>query len=105
MPRVGEMAAATLAESGAAQSPQGERTTVRRQAARIAGRPLRWLGLLAIALLAAEMASRLDDWLFADVALLAAPDRERDLMTPEPWGFRGKPHGVYRKWRLNAHGF
>ena len=69
----------------------------------------RWLlaaiPVVLVAVVAGEVASRLDDWLFSDTAVLASPDREFDLVHAEPWGQRGKPHGHYRKWRLNNYGF
>ena len=53
----------------------------------------------------AEAASRLDDWIRLGVPLLAAPNRQRDLVETESWGSHGKPHGRYRKWQLNDFGF
>lgn len=62
-------------------------------------------GLTCALLLGAEAAARLDDWLRRDTPLLANPERDRDLMQVESWGFRGRPHGRYRKWTLDANGF
>ena len=62
-------------------------------------------GAAVTALAAGELACRLDDRLFADIALSANPDREFDLLTAEAWGWHGKPFGSYRKWRLNNYGF
>lgn len=64
-----------------------------------------WIGALAVCLLAGEVASRLDDRIFSDIPLLSNPDRGRQLLVPEPWGVRGKPHGSFRKWQLNSEGF
>jgi lysophospholipase L1-like esterase len=63
------------------------------------------LAALALGLAAGELIARLDDRLFTDVPVLASPDREADLMLRGPSGIRGKPHGVYRKWKLNNFGF
>lgn len=63
------------------------------------------LAVLGVALLAAEAAARLDDFMFADVPIAANPDREFDLTQIEAWGARGKPYGHYRKWTLNSFGF
>jgi hypothetical protein len=52
-----------------------------------------------------EFASRLDDYTHLGVPFAASPDRQRDLMTRESWGFRGKPGGRFQKWKLNAFGF
>lgn len=56
-------------------------------------------------LLAAEVTARLDDWVHRDVPLLAIPNHERDLIVRDTLGIRGKPHGRYKKWKLNAFGF
>ncbi|MCS7045231.1 MAG: hypothetical protein NZO58_02625 [Gemmataceae bacterium] len=61
--------------------------------------------LLSVALLGGECAARLDDWLHDATPVWASPSRERDLVLAEPWGYRGRPHGHYRKWRLNGFGF
>lgn len=63
------------------------------------------LGFACVLVFGAELAARLDDWIRHDVPLLSSPDRDRDLMVAEPWGFRGRPHGHFRKWQLDASGF
>ncbi len=63
------------------------------------------MGALAVTLLAAEITARLDDRLFNETPILSNPDREHDLLQAEPWGYRGKPYGLYRRWQLNRHGF
>ena len=60
---------------------------------------------LFIGILSAEAVSRIDDWIFSDVPLYASPSRDRDLTIQETWGIRGRPHGHYRRWALNSHGF
>lgn len=70
-----------------------------------ARRCLRGLGLLAALLAGMEGLARLDDWMHQGISPLANPDRLRDLLLCESWGNRGKPHGVYRRWKLNAAGF
>ncbi len=52
-----------------------------------------------------EVASRFDDRLFNDIPLAASPDRGFDLIKAEPWGYRGRPDGHFRRWKLNSHGF
>src|SRR5262245_49235229 len=64
-----------------------------------------WFGAALTCLAAAELMSRLDDYLFSDISPLASPDRERDLILQTPWGSRGKPNGHYRKWHVNEYGF
>jgi lysophospholipase L1-like esterase len=61
--------------------------------------------VLALFLLAAEFTARLDDWVQDDTPLGANPDRERDLTAVEDGLPRGRPHGRFRKWKLNAFGF
>lgn len=68
-------------------------------------RLLHAIGLGCALLLGAELAARLDDWIRQETPLLANPDHDRDLMTVEAWGFRGRPHGQFRKWQLDAYGF
>jgi lysophospholipase L1-like esterase len=65
----------------------------------------RWALAAGILLVSAETVSRLDDWLFFDTPMLAAPDRERDLTVQDEAGLHGRPNGRYRKWRLNEYGF
>lgn len=66
---------------------------------------LRQLGFATAILAGAEISSRVNDWIRYDVPLSANPNRERDLVLPEWWGYRGRPHGRYRKWQLDANGF
>jgi lysophospholipase L1-like esterase len=61
--------------------------------------------MLGVMLLGAEVAARLDDWLRHDVPVLANPERQRDLVVAESWGYHGRPYGRFRKWKLNAFGF
>jgi lysophospholipase L1-like esterase len=80
-------------------------------AARAARRPGRlrraayWLGVLVLGLLSAEVTARLGDWLYKDIPFLATPDADRDLVVQDENGNRGKPHGQFKKWRLNGFGF
>jgi len=55
--------------------------------------------------LAAEVTARVDDRIRHDVPVLASPERERELTLHDEFGVRGRPHGVFKKWRLNAFGF
>lgn len=64
-----------------------------------------WIGALLVLLAAGEIASRIDDAVFSDIALLASPDRAYDLTTVENGLPRGRPGGSFRKWQLNNHGF
>lgn len=66
---------------------------------------LRLLGFGSAILAGAEISSRVDDWIRYDVPLLVNPNRDRDLVLAESWGYRGRPHGRYRKWQLDANGF
>jgi hypothetical protein len=61
--------------------------------------------LVAVCLFSAEFAARLDDWLYAGVPLLASPEAEKDLIVVDDHGRRGRPHGLFKKWKLNAFGF
>lgn len=61
--------------------------------------------LLGLFLLSAEVMARLDDWLYRDVPILATPDKDRDLFVWNGQAMRGRPHGRFKKWRLNAFGF
>jgi lysophospholipase L1-like esterase len=69
---------------------------------------IRWisrLGTLALFLAGVEAMARLDDYIHLGVPFLASPDNEHDLKLRESWGFRGRPHGLFRKWKLNEFGF
>lgn len=60
------------------------------------------LGLIVVA---GELAARLDDWAFQRVPICAQVDRERDLMFHDAACVRGRPHGLFKKYRLNEFGF
>jgi hypothetical protein len=65
-----------------------------------------WLIALVIIAVSGEMTARLDDWIFQEIPLLANPDRERDLLAMDVDGVpRGRPHGRFKKYKLNALGF
>ena len=61
--------------------------------------------VLLVLVVSAELAARLDDWIHDGTPFLATPNREYDLGVAEPWGFRGRPGGSFRKWKLNNFGF
>jgi hypothetical protein len=63
------------------------------------------LVLSVLFLVSAEMTARLDDWLHAGIPVFSTPDYERDLFLKDEKGTRGRPHGHFKKWRLNAFGF
>ncbi|MBI3860364.1 MAG: SGNH/GDSL hydrolase family protein [Planctomycetia bacterium] len=62
-------------------------------------------GALLLFLAGVEGMARLDDTIHLGVPFLASPDNEYDLKLRESWGFRGRPHGLFRKWKLNEYGF
>jgi hypothetical protein len=64
-----------------------------------------WALVLVLFLAAAEVASRLDDWVLTGTPFTANPDRLRDLVVKDEFGTHGRPHGRYRKWQLNEFGF
>lgn len=64
-----------------------------------------WILVAVLFCCGAEAASRVDDWVQRGTPLLATPDYDRDLILREGDRVRGKPHGQYKKWRLNAFGF
>jgi hypothetical protein len=60
--------------------------------------------MLCIALVAAESASRLDDWMRFGTGCLENPSME-SLVLKEVGYRRGRPESGFRHWRLNEHGF
>ena len=60
---------------------------------------------VVLVLASAEAVSRIDDWIFHGVPLAANPDRHRDLVIVDVHGVHGRPHGQFRKWKLNSFGF
>ena len=68
-------------------------------------RASRGVVIVLLFLAGGEFTSRLDDDIHLGVPFFASPDNERDLKLREAWGFRGRPHGLFRKWRLNRFGF
>src|SRR5262245_16320664 len=65
----------------------------------------RWTLAGVLFLLAAEAASRLDDWLAYGTPVLANPDRGMDLTVQDEHGLHGRPLGRFKKWALNEAGF
>jgi len=61
------------------------------------------LGLTAV--VAAELAARVDDWIRSDVPFTHTPDYDHDLKLQDWFGTRGRPNGHYEKWRLDNFGF
>jgi hypothetical protein len=64
-----------------------------------------WSAILVVLIVGAELAARVDDWIHNETPLWASPNRDRDLMVAETWGYRGRPNGSFRKWHLNQFGF
>lgn len=61
------------------------------------------LGLVALA--AAEITARVDDWIRLGIPLGRTPDYDHDLKYRDWFGIRGRPNGRYRQWQLNNFGF
>jgi hypothetical protein len=81
-----------------------------KQAPRLAG--WRWSRALAVtsvvgalSIMAAEILARVDDWVERSIPLLASPTYESELRIFRDGIFQGRPHGHYKKWKLNAWGF
>lgn len=62
-------------------------------------------GQLVVFLLAAEAASRLEDRVRLGVPLAENRYSHDNLVLRGPETPRGRPHAVYRKWKLNRYGF
>jgi hypothetical protein len=54
---------------------------------------------------AAEIAARVDDLVERQIPLLANPTYESELRIRQDGILQGRPHGHYKKWKLNAWGF
>ena len=64
-----------------------------------------WMLVVATALIAAELATRLDDWIRLGVPPSQNSYSEDGLILHGPDGTRGRPHARYKKWKLNQFGF
>jgi hypothetical protein len=63
------------------------------------------LVLLCVAVIAAELTARLDDWWFHDIPFWSQPSYD-DLFMVGPDGLRrGKPEAHFQKWQMNSFGF
>jgi hypothetical protein len=63
------------------------------------------LVLLCVAIVAAELTARLDDWWFHDIPFWSQPSYD-DLFVVGPDGQRrGKPEAHFQKWQMNSFGF
>ncbi len=58
-----------------------------------------------VALMTAEIAARVDDWIRLGIPFARTPDYDHDLKVRDWFGVRGRPNGRYRAWRLNNFGF
>jgi hypothetical protein len=65
---------------------------------------VRWLAVVLVFLIAAEVFTRLEDKL-ARGARLLSPYSEEYLLRQDSIGFRGRPNFQYQKWRMNNLGF
>lgn len=63
------------------------------------------ISLVCVALVSAELAARIDDWIRLDIPILRTPDYNHDLKYQDSFGIRGRLNGRYRRWRLNNFGF
>lgn len=66
---------------------------------------LPWFGALIVVVCFGELTARTDDWIFQNIPFLANPDREHDLLLHDSHCVRGRPHGRFKKYTLNAFGF
>ncbi|HEV7596300.1 MAG TPA: hypothetical protein VGO33_14985 [Gemmatimonadaceae bacterium] len=73
---------------------------MRRFASRIISAAL----VATVAIVAAELMSRIDDAVRMGTPLLASP-AYADLMMHDSLGIRGRPRAHYQKWRMNSAGF
>ena len=53
----------------------------------------------------AEFTCRVDDWLREGFPVLSMPDSDTQLVLEDGSIRRGRPHGRFKKWELNAFGF
>jgi len=65
---------------------------------------VRWLAVVLVFLIAAEVFTRLDDQLTWGARILS-PYSEEYLLRQDSVGFRGRPNFQYQKWRMNNLGF
>ncbi len=69
-------------------------------------RNLARLGMVgAVALAGAELGARLDDWVFLGVPPLSSPTYDSELRLQDAGFMRGRPHGRFKRWQLDEHGF
>lgn len=65
---------------------------------------LRLFAVAIVCAVAAELTCRIEDTIRQEAPLLRSPTRSALTMS-DYFGTRGRPHGRYRKWRLNNFGF
>ena len=75
-----------------------------RRTSRLLVTSLRWLAVVLVFLIAAEVCARVDDELTWGAPLLSPYSNER-LLRQESIGFSGRPNFRYQKWRMNNLGF
>src|SRR3954470_4748359 len=60
---------------------------------------------LPLALVAAEVTTRFDDWLRYGMPIVASADEIEDLRVADTLGVRGRPYGRYMRYHLDNYGF
>ncbi|MCC6124163.1 MAG: hypothetical protein IT426_04330 [Pirellulales bacterium] len=63
------------------------------------------LAIAAIIVVAAETGTRLEDWLYFGEDFWANPTFDGNMLVRDTNGGHGKPHGRYKRWKLNSFGF
>jgi lysophospholipase L1-like esterase len=66
---------------------------------------LRWAVFLGCFVITLEAAARIDQWVNYGAPVLGMYTYDSALFTTDEFGIRGKAHGAYEKWKLNAFGF
>lgn len=68
-------------------------------------RSVRWAVFLGCFVITLEAAARIDQWVNYGAPVLGIYTYDSALFTTDEFGIRGKAHGAYEKWKLNAFGF
>lgn len=68
-------------------------------------RLVRWAVFLGCFVITLEAAARVDQWVNYGAPVLGIYTYDSALFTTDEFGIRGKAHGAYEKWKLNAFGF
>lgn len=95
----------TQAQPGTSYRPGAQAPPAPRRGASVFRRVRQYALFGLVAVLAAEVGARIDDWIRLGVPFAHTPNDLVDLRVVDSLGWHGRPFGRYHGWKLNNFGF